>query len=149
MVPTIFYIKGKRTKKKWQQTPRNQPQEAQDQHGPMVQWPTSVSTGQQQEKFDSQEETLLTAEEKSQFIQTKLHLWFTEKKARENFVSWTLWVWKQLCCLGKCKVMQPFLFLVSGDFILFIWLRVNAAFWYETAYHWDSLRVASCKFTFT
>lgn len=53
----------------------------------MVQWPTSVSTGQQQEKFDSQEETLLTAEEKSQFIQTKLHLWFTEKKARENFVS--------------------------------------------------------------
>ena len=40
----------------------------------MVQWPTSVSTGQQQEKFDSREETLLTAEEKSQFIQKKLHL---------------------------------------------------------------------------
>lgn len=72
-----------------------------------------------------------------------------EKSQRKLCKLNSLWVLKQLCCLGKCKVMQPFLFLVSGDFILFIWLRVNAAFWYETAYHWDSLRVASCKFTFT
>ena len=128
MVPTIFYIKGKRTKKsdnKHQGTNHRKPK---TNTGPWC-------SGQHLSQLVSNRRNLILGR-KHCCLQKKSHSLFKQnctygslRKSQGKLCKLnSLWVLKQLCCLGKCKVMQPFLFLVSGDFILLIWLRVNAAF---------------------